>query len=63
MKNPTFIAELHKKLGAPSSETIESLRLLKAFLKLAPRERVEVIELVERLAAAPPSTVPDHPLS
>ena len=50
MKNPTFVAELHKKLGAPSSETVESLRLLKAFLKLAPRQRSEVIELVERLA-------------
>ena len=48
MKNPTFIAELHKKLGTPSSEAIESLRLLKAFLRLAPRERFEVIELVER---------------
>jgi len=50
MKDPTFVAELHKKLGAPSSETVESLRLLKAFLKLAPRQRSEVIELVERLA-------------
>jgi hypothetical protein len=50
MKNPTFVTELHKKLGAPSSETVESLRLLKAFLKLAPRQRSEVIELVERLA-------------
>ena len=58
MKNPTFIAELHKKLGAPSSETIESLRLLKAFLKLAPRQRFEVIEMVEHL-----STDPEHPLS
>jgi hypothetical protein len=53
MKNPTFIAELHKKLGAPSSETIESLRLLKAFLQLEPRQRFEVIELVERLANEP----------
>jgi hypothetical protein len=50
MKDPTFVAELRKKLGAPSSETVECLRLLKAFLKLAPRERFEVIELVERLA-------------
>ncbi len=62
MKNPTFVAELHKKLGAPSSETVESLRLLKAFLKLAPRQRSEVIELVERLATdAQP--FPDHPFS
>ena len=50
MKKPTIAAELRKKLGAPSSETIESLRLLKAFLRLAPSRRFEVIELVERLA-------------
>ena len=30
MKNPTYVAELQKKLGAPSSETMEGLRLLKA---------------------------------
>ena len=53
MKNPTFVAELQKRLGAPSSETVESLRLLKAFLKLAPGQRFEIIELVERLAANP----------
>jgi hypothetical protein len=50
MKNPTFLAELHKKLGAPSSEAMESLRLLKAFLKLAPGQRIELLEMVERLA-------------
>jgi len=54
MKNPTYVAELQKKLGAPSSETMESLRLLKAFLRLAPDQRCEVIELVERLAVDPP---------
>jgi len=53
MKNPTFVVELQKRLGAPSSETIESLRLLKAFLTLAPGQRFEVIELVERLATDP----------
>ncbi len=51
MKDPTFVAELQKRLGAPSSETVESLRLLKAFIKLAPDQRIEIIELVERLAA------------
>ncbi|MBR1120068.1 hypothetical protein JQ628_00980 [Bradyrhizobium lablabi] len=50
MKNPTYVAELQKKLGAPSSETVESLRLLKAFIKLAPDQRTEIVELVERLA-------------
>jgi hypothetical protein len=53
MKNPTFVAELHNKLGTPLSETVDSLRLLKAFLKLAPRQRFEIVELVERLAANP----------
>jgi hypothetical protein len=62
MKDPTFVAELHKKLGAPSSETVESLRLLKAFLKLAPQQRFEIIELVERLATDALSA-PDYPLS
>ena len=50
MKNPAYVAELHKKLGAPSSETVEGLRLLKAFLKIPPDQRSEIIDLVERLA-------------
>lgn len=50
MKSPTYVAELRKKLGAPSSETVESLRLLKAFLKIPHDQRSEIIELVERLA-------------
>jgi hypothetical protein len=58
MKNPTYVVELQKKLGAPSSETVESLRLLKAFLKLAPDQRSEIIELVERLATDPASVIP-----
>jgi hypothetical protein len=59
MRKHTLNSQLHKKLGAPSSQTVESLRLLKAFLKLAPRQRFEVIELVERLAADP---TPDRTL-
>ena len=50
MKYPTYVAELQKKLGAPSSETIESLRLLRAFVKLPSGQRSEIIELVERVA-------------
>jgi hypothetical protein len=50
MKSPTDVAELQKKLGAPSSDTVESLRLLKAFLKLSSDQRSEIIKLVERLA-------------
>ncbi|CAN7425244.1 hypothetical protein LJR220_003829 [Bradyrhizobium sp. LjRoot220] len=53
MKSPTYVAELQKKLGAPSSETIESLRLLKAFMKLPSEQRSEIIELVERLTTDP----------
>lgn len=53
MKHPTIMAELHTKLGAPSSEAVESLRLLKAFLKLAPSQRFEVIEIVERMSTDP----------
>ena len=58
MKNPTYVAELQKKLGAPSSETIESLRLLKAFVKLPSGQRSEIIELVERVATNPSSNEP-----
>ena len=58
MQDPTFVAELQKRLGAPSSETVESLRLLKAFLKLGPGQRFEIIELVERLAADPAGSDP-----
>jgi len=53
MKSPTYVAELQKKLGAPSSETVESLRLLKVFLKLPSDQRSEIIDLVERLATNP----------
>jgi hypothetical protein len=59
MKTPPSVAELHNKLGAPSSETVESLRLLTAFLKLAPKQRFEVIALVERLATDP-AAASDH---
>ena len=58
MKNPTYVAELQNKLGAPSSETIESLRLLKAFVKLPSGQRSEIIELVERVATDPLSNDP-----
>jgi hypothetical protein len=60
MKNVSFASELHLKLGAPSGQTVESLRLLRAFLKLAPRQRFEVIKLVEDLAT---EELPDYPLS
>ena len=61
MKNLNFATEVHLRLGAPSTKTIESLRLLKAFLKLGPRQRFEIIKLVEDLATEDP--FPEHPLS
>jgi len=61
MKNLSFATEMHLKLGAPSSQSIESLRLLRAFMKLERRQRVEIIKLVEDLATD--ETVPEHPLS
>lgn len=62
MKNHLFISDLHKKLGAPSSETVESLRLLRAFLKLESRQRFAVIKLVEDLASDS-APLPERPLS
>jgi hypothetical protein len=53
MKRLPSIVELRERLGNPSSETVETVRLLKAFLKLAPRQRFEVVELVEDLATDP----------
>jgi hypothetical protein len=50
MKNPTFLSKLHKGVGSPSSETVQSLRLLKGFVRLGQKQRFEVIELIERLA-------------
>lgn len=60
MKTLNFGTEVRLKLGAPSSQTIESLRLLRAFLKLEPRQRFEVIKLVEDLATE--DAIPDRPL-
>jgi hypothetical protein len=60
MKDLTSTAELHEKLGSPSDKTVEALRLLRAFLKLTPKQRFEVIELVEQLATDP---APDRRMS
>ena len=59
MEDSTYVAELQKRLGAPSSETMEGLPLLKAFLKLAPDQRSGIIEMVERFATSP---APNDPL-
>jgi hypothetical protein len=62
MKYPPTVADVYRKLGAPPTEALESLRLLRAFRKLSPRHRLEVVQLVERLADEV-SLVPEHPLS
>ena len=61
MKSPTYVAELHKKLGAPSGETVESLRLLKAYLKIPSDQRFEIIELVERWRLLHRQAIPHCP--
>jgi hypothetical protein len=53
MKNRISVSELSEKLGYPSGETIQGLRLLKAFIKLSSPQRSEVVDLVERLATDP----------
>jgi len=53
MKNRMSVTEVCEKLGYPSSEAVEGLRLLKAFVKLSPSQRSEVIDMVEKLATGP----------
>jgi hypothetical protein len=53
MKNRTSVSEIGAKLGYPSSETAQGLRLWKAFIKLSPAQRSEVLALVEQLAIDP----------
>ena len=53
MKNRTSATEVSAKLGFPSSETMQGLRLWKAFIKLSPSQRSEVLALVEQLATDP----------
>jgi hypothetical protein len=53
MKNRISVSELSEKLGYPSSETIQGLRLFKAFIRLSPRQRSEVVDMVEQFATDP----------
>jgi hypothetical protein len=53
MKNPISVAELSAELGYPSSEIVEGLRLWKAFIRLSPSQRCEVLALVEGFASDP----------
>jgi hypothetical protein len=60
MRNPRSIAEVRSELGVPSVEAVECLRLLRSFMKLAPRQKRNIVELVERLASERPPS-PDRP--
>ena len=53
MKNRISVSELSARLGYPSSETVQGLRLWKAFIRLSPSQRSEVLALVEELATDP----------
>jgi hypothetical protein len=53
MKNRTSTSEVSATLGFPSSETVQGLRLWKAFVRLSPSQRSEVLALVEQLATDP----------
>jgi hypothetical protein len=53
MKNRSSASEVRAMLGSPSSETVQGLRLWKAFIKLSPSQRSEVLALVEQLATDP----------
>ena len=53
MKNRTSASEVSAALGYPSSETVQGLRLWKAFIKLSPSQRSEVLAWVEDLATDP----------
>jgi hypothetical protein len=53
MKNRSSASEVSATLGYPSTETVQGLRLLKAFVKLSPSQRTEVLAWVEDMASDP----------
>lgn len=53
MKNSTSASEVSATLGYPSTETVQGLRLFKAFIKLSPAQRSEVLAWVEHMATDP----------
>ena len=58
MKNRSSVSEVGATLGYPSTETVQGLRLWKAFIKLSPSQRSEVLAWVEQLATDP-APLPD----
>jgi hypothetical protein len=55
MKNRMSVSELSAGLGYPSSATVQGLRLWKAFTRLSPSQRSEVLALIEDLATDGPT--------
>lgn len=53
MNNRSSASEVSATLGYPSTETVQGLRLWKAFIKLTPAQRSEVLAWVEHLANDP----------
>jgi hypothetical protein len=53
MTNRTSASEVSATLGYPSTETVQGLRLFKAFIKLSPAQRSEVLAFVEHLVTDP----------
>jgi hypothetical protein len=53
MKSHRSVSEVREDLGFPSSETAQGLRLWKAFVRLTPAQRSDVLALVEQLANDP----------
>jgi len=53
MKDRTSASEVSATLGHPSNETVQGLRLWKAFIKLSPSQRSEVLAWIEDLATDP----------
>ena len=53
MKERISISELNAGLGYPASKTVQGLRLWKAFIRLSPSQRSEVLALIEELASDP----------
>lgn len=53
MKSRRSVSEMREELGFPSSETAQGLRLWRAFTRLSPAQRSEVLAMIEQLATDP----------
>lgn len=53
MENRMSVSEVGVRLGFPSSETVQGLRLWKGFHQVSPSQRSEVLALVEQFGTDP----------